>query len=122
MYTAVVLDELSKSNLIGKLEGLIPDGWEIVCHHMTINLGRATDGPAVEFLGKPASLIATKVAQDDKVIAVAVQTDVPSKNNIKHITVAVNRLGGGKPKDSNSLQNWIAITPINLNGVVAELE
>jgi len=121
MYTAIVLDELSKSTLINKMSNIIPDDWEIVCHHMTINLGRALDGPAIEFLGKAVHLVATKVARDDKVIAVAVESDVPSKNRVKHITVAVNRLGGGKPKDSNLLQDWLPMPPVQLSGTVAEV-
>lgn len=121
MYTAVVLDDLSKSTLISHFGSQVPEGWEIFCHHMTINLGKAQDGPAANLIGNSAKLTATKVAQSDKVIAVAVETDVPSMKSPKHITVAVNRVAGGKPKDSNDLQSWTVIPPIRLSGVVKEV-
>mgnify|MGYP001296718598 CR=1 FL=1 len=38
-YSAVVLDETTRSNLLGMLGDLIPGGWEIVAHHMTITMG-----------------------------------------------------------------------------------
>jgi len=121
MYTAVVLDELSQSNLISHFVSQVPDGWEMICHHMTINLGKAVDGPAADLLGNYAKLIVTKVGQSDKVIAVEVETDVPSKKSPKHITVALNRVAGGKPKDSNNLQSWTPIPSIQLSGVVQEV-
>ena len=34
---------------------------------------------------------------DDKVCAVRIESSVPSKNAVKHITLAVNKEAGGKP-------------------------
>ena len=117
-YTGVVLDEISKSKLINMF-GNLPPEWHLLCHHMTINLGKAKNP---ELLGKEVTLKVISVASDDKVIAVGIDTDLPSKNPIKHITVAVNPSNGGKAKHSNDLQIWKPITPFTVNGIVKEVE
>ena len=38
-YSAVVLDDKSRERLIERFKSAIPDDWEIIAHHMTINLG-----------------------------------------------------------------------------------
>jgi len=38
-YSAVVLDDRSRTRLIERFKSLIPEGYEIVAHHMTINMG-----------------------------------------------------------------------------------
>jgi len=63
----------------------------------------------------------SSLGQDDKVMAAGVNTNVPSKNQIKHITIAVNRAGGGKPFHSNKLENWTPTQPIELHGTIAEV-
>ena len=55
MYTAIVLDDRSKSELIHTF-GNLPSGWELICHHMTINLGSASKGPAESYLGQEVYL------------------------------------------------------------------
>ncbi len=119
IYTALKLDEESHNRLKTILASEIPEGWKIFCHHMTINLGDASVGPAAEFVGKTMTLRAVKLGKDEKVMAVRVESDCPSSNSIKHVTVAVNFAGGGKPKDSNDLKNWVPLErPIELSGVV----
>ena len=121
MYTAVVLDEPSQSVLINEFMSKFPD-WEIICHHMTINMKDAKNGPAAQMLGQDISMVATHLAFDDKVAAVKVETEVPSTNKIKHITVAINRKNGGKPFQSNSLVEWRPLLkPIILHGTVQEV-
>ncbi len=117
-YTAVVLDEISKSKLIGMF-GNLPNGWNLLCHHMTINLGKAKNP---ELVGKEVALKVVSVAGDEKVIAVGVDADLPSKNTIKHITVAINPSNGGKAKHSNDLKIWKPIEPFTVNGIVKEVE
>lgn len=123
MYTALVLDDKSHNLLVKQFKDLIPDGWEIIAHHMTINLKKFEDGPLknTKFkLGDTANLTAIKAAQDNLVIAVEVTTDVPSINVIKHVTIAVNVKDGGKPYLSNKLTNWTLISPIGLSGTILE--
>lgn len=118
-YTAIILDNQSHNILLEKLKPFIPDGWKIYAHHMTINLGPSKDK---EILGKNFSLMATEWAKDDKVIAVGVDGFTLKDGRKPHVTVAVNTEGGGKPKDSNQLQNWQPISnPIALTGTAKEV-
>lgn len=109
MYTAVVLTKDSKRKLLETFSDVIPVGYEPIAHHMTINMGKLSNGPAAEMgfsIGDTVLLEVISLAADDKVIAIGVKTDVPSKNTQKHITLAVNRNNGGKPFMSNKLRNW----------------
>jgi hypothetical protein len=85
---------------------------------MTIDLGQPS--PEIESrIGEEVHFIADTIAQDDKNIAIGVKTDIPSRNKIKHITIAVNRSAGGKPALSNILKDWNPIPPIYLSGQIA---
>ena len=56
-------------------------------------------------------------------MAVGVTCAVKSTNEKKHVTVAVNRPAGGKPFDSNKLENWKPLVPaLDLRGTVRECE
>lgn len=117
-YTALVLDSYSSYKLKIRFNYLEPN-WKRYCHHMTINLGKPEDGPAHDLIDKEFELVVDACAKDNKVIAVKVITDVPSKNKTKHITVAVNEEGGGKPKHSNDLSVWNKLgKPLILRGTV----
>lgn len=120
-YSAVVLDENSRSKLLAELAGNIPAGWEKIAHHMTINMGEIK--PEYEkYLGMTVPLRVRTVGYSDKVIAVGVETSVPTDNKIPHITVAVNRKEGGKPFMSNQITNWKTIAfGLELNGKVEEV-
>lgn len=123
MYTAVVLNKESRQRLVRRFVHLIPPEWNIVAHHMTINMGPLVKGPAEPtLLGQDVELTVVSVAADDKVMAVGIVSDVPSKNDKKHITLAVNSARGGKPFLSNKLENWEALAdPFNLYGTVQEV-
>ena len=116
-YTAVVLDKKSHDLLVSEMKHHIPEGWEVYAHHMTINMGAYKIRDEV---GKRVTLTASSVAHDAKVVAVSVY-GYPSSNSQPHITVAVNKAEGGKPKDSNSLKKWETIHPIRLTGTVTEV-
>ncbi len=119
-YTAVVLHEPDRAKL--RMQFPVEQNYEFIGHHMTINMGPATKGPAEHMLGTQIALRVITTASDDKVMAVGVETDVPSVNQMKHITIAVNRNKGGKPFHSNKLTNWSPVEPIMVNGVVAEVD
>lgn len=105
-YTAVELDDDSHK----ALAQLAPQGWKVFAHHMTIippplqqkepryNYPKYPIGVEAteEF---PLNLKAVAKAQNDKVMAVKVETDIPTKNRIPHVTIATN--AGGKAMDSN---------------------
>jgi hypothetical protein len=118
-YTAVVLYPADKAKLLQHFPA--PQGWEPIAHHLTINMGGAVAGPAAELVGKEFELRVVTQAQDERVMAVGVETDAPSSNKIKHITVAVNRAAGGKPFHSNDLKNWEPIPSFVVKGFVAEV-
>lgn len=120
-YTAVVLDQASIDKLLGVFQP--PEGWEVICHHMTINMGPADKGPAADMVGQTVSLTLESAAIDYElgVMAAGVTTDVPSKNDVKHITIAVNRAAGAKPFFSNKLTEWIPMPGVPLSGKVTEV-
>lgn len=142
-YTGIVLDQNSRKILIDNLnsQGIqIDPSWELIAHHCTVNLGSFKDGPAftpstfktflgkvtgfpkVQWLGRKVSMIVNTVASNDLVIAVGVTTSVPSTNETKHITIAVNRAAGGKPYMSNLLANWKNIVPFTIFGTLEEVK
>ena len=119
-YSAVVLDDKSRASLLKVFSPMIPEGWETIAHHMTINMGEI-DEQFRDLLGTDASLTVTSYAMDDLVMAVGVK-GFPTLNKIPHITLAVNRADGGKPFFSNKLNDWKPITfPITLSGKVTEV-
>ena len=82
-YTALVLTPESHDRLVNSID--VPEGWETLAHHMTINMGSPEQGPANELVGQEAPLTIVSQAQDDKVMAVGVESPIPSKNEIKHM-------------------------------------
>lgn len=120
-YTALVLTDESHNKLISAFRNEIPSDWEVIAHHMTINMGNIKPEWAT-LLGAFSDLLVTDFAMNEKVAAVKVKTDVPTVNDTPHITVAVNRRAGGKPVMSNNLKNWAPIEePFLLRGRVEEV-
>lgn len=132
-YSAVVLDEVSRSNLIGRLGDLVPRDWEIVAHHMTITMGPLIhprgkhDFSQTYPAGSPITLQVTHFGLDDRAAAVKVipPSVVSKKIKFPHITIAVNRSAGGKPFHSNKIPhpnfNDISSMGIILKGRVVEI-
>jgi hypothetical protein len=127
-YSAVVLDEESKQKL---LELPIPEGWEPIGHHMTITMGPLIHpGGKHDFsesysVGEEVELPVIALGQDNRSMAVKIAAPTFNKRHISfpHITVAVNREGGGKPFHSNKIpeENFKPLSGIILNGVVEEV-
>lgn len=137
-YSAVVLDEPSQQRL--KDFALEPEtnvkvnsirlpihvrdnGWKVYCHHMTINMGPLPEH-LKSYLDSDQKLEAIAIGVSDKAVAVRVIGTMAghSKNDIPHITIAVNVKGGGKPVDSNKITQWTRLEkPIKLSGVVKEV-
>jgi hypothetical protein len=109
-WSAVVLDDASRNRLISEYKSQIPEGWEIIGHHMTINPFGLVDS---SLEGKSVNLKVIAVGLSDKAIAVKVSGYEGKTNNaFPHVTIAIDRKNGAKPKDSNEIKNW---TPV-LNG------
>lgn len=132
MYSAIVLDEKSHLKLVAwaennvKVSGIrLPilvrdNGWKMICHHMTINMGPLPDY-LKQYIGSKHKLDATHIGISPMAIAVRV-IGFESKNKIPHVTVAVNVRGGGKPVNSNDIKDWVAIdSPIKLVGDIQEV-
>lgn len=119
MYVALVLDQESQNLLKNQFKEQIPQDWSVICHHMTINMGDEKKSPAAHMIGQDATLQAVSFAKDDRVCAIGVITNVPSTNERKHVTIAVNTKDGGKPFFSNQLETWVPLdAPISLKGKI----
>ena len=114
LYSGVVLDKGSRAKLLKQFAQYIPKGWKPLAHHMTTAFGKALpEGLA----GLDGELRVTHIGWDKElgVVAVQVESDIPSENNIPHITLAVSPTG--KPKDSNRITNWKPVArPLVLQG------
>ena len=120
-YTAIVLDDESRKRLIKVFSKMIPEGWEVLAHHMTLNMGEVNPEQRKD-LGKKVIINAVKYAINDNVMAVGVKGYDTDKDRA-HITLAVNRANGGKPKMSDELTNWRAMGfSVKLSGVVTEVK
>lgn len=123
MYTALVLHESEQQRLLDHFRPLLPPSWKHYGHHMTINMGDSAQGPASALVGQEAEIKVVSVAFDQKVIAVGVESTVPSNNSRKHITLAVNVEAGGKPKHSNDLKDWVPVEEgLTLKGKVVVVD
>ena len=125
-YSGVVLDEKSRNRLLGYMKDEIPTDWDLITHHMTINLGPLPDG-CEHMIGKKAKVTAVSLGHAEKVCAVGVEVNDANLRSIctpkiTHITLAVNRKDGGKPAMSNNIRHWDDIAPMELTGTIEEIE
>jgi predicted kinase len=116
LYSAVVLDNASRTKLLENIVIFIPSGWDIIGHHMTITLGPLKDKSDV---GKEVTLIVTSVGLSDMAMAVKVD-GYASKNDVAHITIAINP-EGGKPAMSKEITKWQSLKQFAIMGVVTEV-
>lgn len=120
MFASVVLDDTSKGKLLKAIGNMIPEGWDVIAHHMTINFGKGLPEDLKDDLGKMVQLRGVSVGLSDMAMAVGVE-GYYSDNDKPHITIAVNRSEGGKPVMSNDISNWDKLdNPINISGKVTE--
>jgi len=116
-YSGIVLDPASKNRILEFVGDRIPEGWTVIAHHMTINLGPLKDKTD---LGKNVVITATALGLSDMAMALKV-TGYPSKNEIPHVTVAINP-NGGKAMMSNQISKWQDIKQFNLMGTITEVK
>ena len=117
LYSCVLLDNQSKSTLLSMVGDRIPEGWKVFAHHMTINLGELKDKTD---LGKEVTLTVEALGLSEMAMAVRV-SGYQTKNDVPHITVAVNP-EGGKPAMSNQITKWQPIKTFMIKGVVTEIK
>lgn len=104
-YSAVVLDEESHRKLLSTVRSFIPKGWKEFGHHCTICLGPLPEDWRSR-LGENVTLYGFKIGIDDKAMALEIDNFKRILPGKTHITIAVNWENGGRPKDSNFIQNW----------------
>ena len=126
-YSAVVLDEKSRSKLLAIFGSFTnreanPDGWVKVAHHMTIGYGKSLQELGLgEDEGKTIPLKVIEYGMSDMAIAVKVE-GYKTLNKLPHITVAVNKAEGDKPVMSNDITNWKPVqSPLTLQGTVTNV-
>lgn len=125
-YSAIVLDPASMSELKKEFESLMPDGWEWIGHHVTIKLGELNKEDK-QRLKAFAVAIPIAFGKSDKAMAVKVNVSESIRNIMvgpafPHITLAVNRAGGGKPVDSNRIIDWTPMEKhLPLSGTIQEI-
>jgi len=107
---------------------IIPEGWNIYAHHMTICIGEL---PTIfrDYRGEKVDLTVTHYAKNDKVLAIKVTgfftINRKDKREItderqQHITIATKP--PNSPKIANELKDWIEIKPFKISGIVREIE
>ena len=121
-FASVVLDDTSRDKLLKAVGHHLPLGWDVIAHHMTINFGKGLGNARSLQKGDKVRLEAVSRGISDMAFAVGVNSlDIKSDNEKPHITIGVNKIGGGKPVMSNDIEKWVKLEPhINLTGVVTE--
>lgn len=118
-YTAIILDNASRTSLLSKFTKNIPAGWDVIAHHMTINPFETNSD---ERIGKNVELFVTDIGLSKTAIAVKVRGyDRQTKNSFPHITLAINKTDGGKPKDSNEIKNWVPAENLSITGTIQNI-
>jgi hypothetical protein len=123
-YTACVLEESSRTTLVEWMHSTQqpPQHFEVLAHHCTVDLKPIAKSMGAEFNGQRHEMKVIRVGRLDGIMAVEVETLVPSKNTRKHITLCCDRVNGWKPMKSNEITEWTDIEPFTLFGVVKECE
>ena len=122
-YSAVVLDDESAKRLRDEFSSVVPSGWEWVGHHMTIKMGELPENLKSK-AGETVGILVEKLGIDDRAMAVQVADNGLSLNDIPHVTLAVNRSGGGKPFHSNKIptENWKPVpNRFKISGIIQEI-
>ena len=130
MYTCILLNEADRNELKRLAYHWFNEirDWQLYCHHLTLNMGPMDNElNSTELLGKEALIQIDAAGMTDKVCAVRATkmvtmdgTELKSKNEVPHITIAVDVHNGGKPVMSNDIDWWIPLTPKNFCGKLVE--
>lgn len=121
-YTALVLEAESHEVLLSwvRQNHEVPEHFLVKGHHCTVDLKPIAKSMGAEFNGQKHELRVIRFGRLDGIMAVEVETVVPSKNERKHITVC--HAPEVKPRASNDIVEWTDIPPFVLHGVVKEVE
>jgi hypothetical protein len=120
-YTACVLEQNSRATLVEWMRSNheVPEHFEILCHHVTVDLKPISKSMGQSLDGQRHEMKVVRFGRLDGIMAVEVETLVPSKNERKHITLC--HAPDVKPMMSNSITEWTEIEPFTLYGIVKEV-
>jgi hypothetical protein len=123
VYTALFLDDASRTAVLEFLSTQleIPEDYLVnEKFHMTIDTKPIAMTAAAALNGQTGHATIKSIGVGEGIMAVEVDTDIPSKNERKHITVA--RRKDVKPFKSNEIADWRPVsTPIILSGLIEEV-
>jgi len=121
LYSAVVLDEIGHTTLAKQSKDIVPEGWQLFMHHMTIGFGKSLESLGLGGdEGKEVSLTVTHIGMSDMAIAARVQ-GYKTTMDIPHVTIAVNTAEGGKPAMSNEITDWEPVDNFQITGKVVNV-
>lgn len=120
LYISLVLDDYSRTilvNFANRVKNkLRVESSKLYCHHMTVAFGSQIDDDVIDFVegheGEEYKLRVIAYGMNKKACAIKVETNCPSKNKQKHVTLFT--INDGKPKDSNEITNWTDISEYNV--------
>ena len=120
-YTAAVLEADSHTTLMGWVRDNheIPGDFLLRGHHCTADTKPAAKSLAGHMVGQRVELRVVRFGRLDGIMAVEVETVMPSKNTRKHVTIC--HAPDVKPMMSNSIVEWVDVQPFILYGVVQEV-
>jgi hypothetical protein len=120
-YTAIVINDRSKSKLIERFKNKIPEGYTIIKDdmYMFICNGRLPENQLND-VGLTTQLTVETFAMDDKIIAVGV-TGYYSENIHPHVTIAINESNNSIDISSNHLKNWEDNLRFKISGIITEI-
>lgn len=123
-YVAL-LDNETSEYINASFSEIIPRNWiPNIDHHMTICSG-INSQEELKFIGREygskhsMEVVAVGISED--AIALKVETSIPSKNKIKHITLATPIKG--KPYESNNITDWYELDePFQVFGKITRVK
>lgn len=126
LYLGMEVKPEDKNIILSKFTDYINEhmdgNYKLLCHHMTIAFHTNMPDNILNWVyqneNKEFEYTLTAIGYSDKAIACIINTEIPSTNNLKHITLAININNNGKPVDSNYIVNWDEITPLTFNGII----
>jgi hypothetical protein len=122
-YTACVLEQNSRATLVEWMRSNheVPEHFEILCHHVTVDLKPISKSIGQSLDGQRHEMKVVRFGRLDGIMAVELETLVPSKNSRKHVTLCCDKANGWKPMRSNDITEWTEIEPFTLYGIVKEV-
>lgn len=123
-YYAAELTSDSHKELANAFRDIIPSDWTVVCHHMTMLFTKQRNETVEKFIeqniNRSVVLNATYIGISQDAIAVKIESDVPTNNDIPHVTVAIPP--NGFARNSNNIEKWTKLdTPLKLNASIRHL-